>query len=167
MSHRALSHAEFAAQGGGSRRFTDETPGPEHGYYVSDHPQDKGEYKVERAATPVDVAFHFSHNRERVLSTSARPHEVYQGLWQDRDANGHVTSYLDVSRHTNNRRAAVARGFANDQVSIYDANQGKSLYLDKEGTASTSTPAPTSTKPVRAQTFYKAANNSEGVPEWA
>ena len=150
MSSDALSHAEFAATGGGSRRFLDGTTS-QTGYYVSRHPAEGGEKVVDRRATAVDVAAHWSHNRRGALS-GPHPREVYQGLWTNKEG---TQTHLDVSDRLPSRGHAVEQGIKNNQQAMYDANEGKSIFLDKEGTTSP-TPTPASTHIPRPRAYYSA-----------
>lgn len=111
MSSNALSHAQFAALGAGSRRFSDATPPGSGGYFVSRHPSAGGETRTEGTATPVDVATHWSANKRKAGHST----ETYQGLWPN---EGH--SYLDVSDRVASRGAAIRLGVVNSQKAIYD-----------------------------------------------
>lgn len=151
---RKLTHSEFAAQGGGSRRFADATEGPTSGFYVSRHPSEGGETKVSGTATATDIASHWATNKRRVLESGKNPREVYQGLWK---SDG--TSYLDVSDRVGTQTAAISKGLKNNQKAAYNANVGVSLHLNPQGASSPDRSA-ASIDPRSTKAHYKAATQN-------
>lgn len=161
MTNNVLSHAQFAAtgaQGGGSRRFIDGTSRgtPDTGYFVSrpgdpktvEPSRNRSHEIVGRHATAVDVAHHWAQNKERALADPSHPvHEVYQGLWHNKDDN---TSYLDVSERHASFSSAVRRGVQNKQIAIYDAARGASAYINPDA----------NNKPVTATSTHEATGTA-------
>jgi hypothetical protein len=133
-----LNDDQFAdAQGGASRRLTDDTKGPGRGYYVSrrrDVPVDQGgsdEVVIEGGASAADVAAHKSRNRDAALNATpeTKRHDVYQGIWNDKDA-----SYLDISDRFPGSMGGLRNALnwamnEGRQKAIYVAGTGKTIQV--------------------------------------
>lgn len=138
----SISHAQFARQGGGSRRFSDRTPGPSTGYFVSRDPDvapDQGgsQEVVARRNSVAVTRRHFQVNQGRALAAQAPAgsSDVFQGVWTSSpsdESDGHPRTYLDISDHYPDVMDAGMAAIKNKQKGMYGAEADTTIPVWNE-----------------------------------
>lgn len=136
MSDRQyISDEEFAGPGGGSRRLSDKTKGPDKGYYVSVGVK-KGKTPamgggLEESVSTGDglvgaIASHYSRSQP-FLDSLPESHKdsAFQGKWVPKvDGSEGDEATLDISKNMPSRHAALLMGIEENQKAIWDAKRG-------------------------------------------